>query len=100
MTLSDQLIEYLRVNHEWHHKGTLLRMEWRNKNGTLYMSETVGRTLRTLESERRVAVKDDDNGKSVVYKWLPPERRASYVPWSDRSDKRVLFTKEPQPKLL
>lgn len=57
------------------------------------MSETVGRTLRTLETSSVIAVKDDDNGKSVVYKWLPKERRASYIPWSERPDgkKHILF---------
>lgn len=91
-TLADQLVRFLKEPHEWVHKGALLRMEWRNaKNGTLYMSETVGRTLRSLEESKIIAVKDDDNGKSVVYKWLPPERRATYIPFSERNGSKQLF---------
>lgn len=90
--LAEQLRGYLAKHWEWHHKGDLLRMEWRNKkNRTLYMSETVGRTLRTLEEQSIIAVKPDDLGKSVMYKWLNPERRRNYIPFSERSDKRKIF---------
>lgn len=95
-TLQDQLRSYLQKNWAWHSKGTLTaNMEWRHARGkhfgVRYLPETVGRALRLLEESSVIAVKDD--GISVQYKWLPPEKRASYKPWSTRPnhDKQTLF---------
>lgn len=98
-SLIKQLEDYLRENWDWHHKGDLLAMTWVNKKTKVpYMSETVGRALRDLESRKIIARKDDKNGKSCVYKWLNPERRPNYIPWIERplNAKNVMFKELPK----
>jgi len=92
MKLANQLKKYLRENHDWTPKGRLLRITWHNPDGTTYMPDTVGRTLRNMEADSVIAVKPD-RSKSVSYKFLPPDRIERYIPWSERPDnaKFVLF---------
>lgn len=85
--LPKQLVGYLRVNWAWHAKGHLTADKvWRHDvgkhYGKRYLPETVGRTLRSLEEQSVIAVKAD--GISVAYKWLPFEKRASYIPITQR----------------
>ncbi len=94
--LTEQIRYWLQTNWAWHAKGTLTAdMVWKHKggkhNGTRFLPETVGRALRSLEERRIIAVKQD--GVSVQYKWLPPARRKSYIPFSDRHNhqKEKLF---------
>jgi hypothetical protein len=96
--LQAQLVAHMRTDHVWYAKGLLTdSLVWKHKSGQrygkTYLAETVGRALRRLEEQRVVAVKPD--GISVQYKWLPPERRGSYIPWSSRvaGQKNVLFSK-------
>lgn len=85
--LPRQLLNFLAKDHVWHAKGTLTAdMVWKHdvgKNyGKRYLPETVGRCLRSLEEQSLVAVKSQ--GISVAYKWLPPDRRSSYIPVTRR----------------
>ena len=91
MRLKETLISYLRTKGEWIPKPQLTDdVTWFHKDGTTrYIGETVGRALRHAEEEGIIAVKD--HGKTVQYKYLPVEKRDSYIPWSKRIDKSVLF---------
>lgn len=85
--LHDQLKAYLQRNWDWHPKGKLTAdMVWKHQSGrnygARYLPETVGRALRSLEERGEIAVKQD--GISVQYKWLPPAKRLSYIPSSNR----------------
>lgn len=95
-TLQHQLRFWLKNNWDWHPKGKLTAdMVWKHKRGrsagVRYLPETVGRALRLLEEASIIAVKED--GISVQYKWLPHEKRPSYIPFSKRADKSKLFKK-------
>jgi hypothetical protein len=94
--LTEQIRYWLQTNWTWHAKGKLTAdMVWKHKggkhNGARFLPETVGRALRSLEERRVVAVKQD--GVSVQYKWLPINRRKSYIPFSERPNhqKEKLF---------
>lgn len=88
--LINKLVHYLFENKEkWTPKGEILLLTWKDDNGKRYMADTVSRKLREAESLKRIAVKDDNN--SVVYKWLSFERRATYIPTSERENPSVLF---------
>lgn len=65
------------------------------------MADTVSRKLRLAEESKRIARRD--SGKSCEYRFLPPEHRERYIPWSLREDKNILFrldgqTSAPEPK--
>ena len=92
--LPNQLVGYLSRTKDWCSKGTLTAdMVWRHERGrragVRYLPETVGRSLRSLEEDSVIAVKDD--GISVQYKWIPHELRAKYIPSSVRTGTK-LFT--------
>lgn len=93
--LTEQLRYWLRTNWgQWYPKGTITAdMVWKHKggrhNGARYLPETVGRALRLLEQRKVIAVKQA--GMSVQYKWLPLDRRQSYIPFSERTNKEKLF---------
>lgn len=87
----------MRHQWEWHSKGMLTAdMVWKRDGGKdygkRYLPDTVSRALRSLEESSRIAVKSDGS-KSVLYKWLPPERRAGYIPISQRPNgaEHILF---------
>ena len=94
--LPRQLNNYLANDHVWHPKGKLTAdMTWKHdigKNyGKRYLPETVGRALRSLEEQCIIAVRAE--GISVAYKWLPYEKRPSYIPYSQRKSgyEHILF---------
>lgn len=96
MTLGEQLRHFLHTDWVWHPKGQLTAdMVWKHKRGrhtgVRFLPETVGRALRKLEEQSIIAVKGE--GISVTYKWLPHEKRKSYIPYSQRGDraKHILF---------
>lgn len=79
---------------DWMAKGWLTAdVLWRHdrgkNHGKRYLPETVGRALRHLEEMSIIAVKKD--GISVQYKWIPPELRGRYIPFSQRGDIKKLF---------
>ena len=92
--LPAQLVTYLRQV-GWTSKGDLTTLEWRHvigkSVGAKYLPETVGRALRLLEEDSIIAVKPC--GISVQYRYLPPEKRAGYIPTSARAkgEENVLF---------
>lgn len=92
-SLKEDLIRYLANNPTWHKKGQLILIEWKYEDGRTYMSDTVSRKLREAEEESRIAVKPDPNSTSVVYKFLPIERRSTYLPFSSRpkGQEHILF---------
>ena len=75
----------------WTAKGSITRISWKDDRYIIYLPETVGRALRGAEEKKRIAVKYE--GKNTLYKWLPHDRRAKYIPTSSRKDKDVLFSK-------
>lgn len=94
--LQDKIVKYLADNGEWMEKATLLNHEWKYDDGIrTYMPNTADRELRSAESgedgESRIAVKADPNSKSIVYKFIPPEYRNRYIPFSQRNDQTILF---------
>ncbi len=98
-SLQDKIVKYLADNGEWVVKGIILEQEWKYDDGIRkYMANTVDRELRSAESgedgESRIAVKDDPYSTSITYKFIPPEFRKLYIPFSQRKDKDVLFRKE------
>lgn len=92
-SLIDILEEHLKSRYpDWVAAGALTDdRKWYKKNGTAYLSGTVSRKLRLAEEQKRIAVKPDPLSTSVVYKYLPEERRASYVTTSERTDPLALF---------
>lgn len=83
-SLPDILEHYLKSKGEWIPKGELLMCEFYSDKGTRYMSDSISRKLRLLEESSRIAVKSDGR-KSVLYKWLPHDKRARYIPTSRRT---------------
>ena len=75
---------------DWVPKGNITAMTWESKNGTTFLPETVGRTLRTLEADSKIAVKYI--GKNTLYKHIPNEMRRRYIPSSQREGEQ-LFVK-------
>lgn len=89
--LKEDLIRYLANHPFWHTKAEILRREWKYPDGREYMKPTADRKLREAEEESRIAVKPDPNSTSVIYKFLPVEKRKSYIPFSQRNDVNILF---------
>jgi len=100
-SLSKQLLVYLQENkHSWIHKGHITRMEWKNKkNRSVYLPDTVGRTLRDLAAgkltkEPVVAVKKPEG--SCMYKFIPDDirmLRKRYIFPEDRTSDKEMFKK-------
>ena len=90
-SLEDKLVHWLMREKTWVSKGSITRIQWKDDRYIIYLPETVGRALRTAEEKKRIAVKYE--GKNTLYKWLPHDRRAKYIPTSSRTDKDVLFSK-------
>lgn len=85
-SLIESLIRYLASHNEWRSKGHITdNIKWKYVEKGVektYLAETCGRKLREAESESRIAVREKDG--SVEYKFLPPERRKAYIPFSQR----------------
>lgn len=90
-SLQDKLVFFLFENKGWVSKGEITRKIWRSDKGTTFLPETVGRSLRSAEENHRIAVKYE--GKNTLYKWLPFERRESYIPTSQRIGGALFKTK-------
>lgn len=94
-SLKENLIRYLASHNEWRSKGYITdTLKWKYEEKGIsktYLAETCGRKLREAESESRIAVRSQN--QSVEYKFMPPERRNSYIPWNSRPDnaKSTLF---------
>jgi len=90
MSLHDNIREYIARNTsdqqgKWMHKGDIEKVQFFHKDGrTPYLVDTVARTLRILESEKLIAQKPDNNGKSILYKFLPEQLKDKYIPYSER----------------
>lgn len=87
-TLKEQLARFLANKGCWESKGALTdHCTWHYTEKGItktYLAETVGRKLRLLEEESRIAVKSE--GSSVQYKFLPTDKRNRYIPWSIRPE--------------
>lgn len=92
-SLKEDLVRYLANNPTWHAKGELLLINWKYPDGRSYMAPTADRKLREVEEEGRIAVKPAPNSNSVLYRFLPVERRATYIPFSSRpkGQENILF---------
>lgn len=100
-SLQDKIVKYLADNGDWVEKGVILEQEWKYDDGIrTYMANTADRELRSAESgedgESRIAVKPDPKSVSVLYKFIPPEFRKLYIPFSQRKDPTVLFRIEDE----
>jgi hypothetical protein len=88
--MKESLINYLEIyleqhKSEWFPSAQLTdERKWFRKNGKRYTSQTVGRKLRLAEEQKRIAVKNDPSSVSILYKYLPLDRRDSYIPTSAR----------------
>lgn len=89
-SLEDKLVHWLMRQETWIAKGSITRISWKDDRYIIYLPETVGRALRGAEEKKRIAVKYE--GKNTLYKWLPHDKRAAYIPTSSRTDKNKLFT--------
>lgn len=106
--LQDQLVAWLAKDEHapsWHSKAIITDdKKWEYvESGKVKtaMADTVSRKLRLAEEAKRIARRD--SGKSCEYRFLPPEHRERYIPWSLREDKSILFRiegqeNEPEPK--
>lgn len=86
LSLENVLARYLASHNEWRSKGFITdTLKWKYVEKGVektYLAETAGRKLRVLESEGRIAVREKDG--SVEYKFVPPEYRRRYIPFSSR----------------
>lgn len=95
-SLKEDLVRHLAGRPlEWIEKGTLIDdTEWHYTEEGIekkYLSDTVSRKLWEAESESRIARRD--SGKSCEYRFLPVDKRATYIPWDLRPNdaKNILF---------
>lgn len=88
MTLKQSILNYLQ-DKDWMSKGDILLRTWTIKDKQV-MADTVSRTLRRMEEEKLIAVKYLPP-KKTVYKVLPQEYRAIYIPVSERQNVNKLF---------
>lgn len=57
-SVSQQLLEYLQTNPGVHSSGTLQRLEWHNKDGTVAVPRTIVRRLQELAQDNKIHVED------------------------------------------
>lgn len=92
-SLSKRLAFFLKKEQKWLSKGYITdTLEWFYYEKGIkkkYLSETVGRKLRELESNSIIAVKPD--GVSEQYKYLPLEIKSRYIPYSLRENKSIIL---------
>lgn len=95
-SLKEDLVRYLSEQAlEWIDKAVLIdEKDWHYTEQGItkkYLSDTVSRKLREAESESRIARRD--SGKSCEYRFLPIDKRATYIPWDLRPHdaKNILF---------
>lgn len=96
LTLREQLQAYFRQHtDEWVPSGVIQRAEFKNKqDGTTYTPQNVGRTLRTMENGKSIAVTYYGHKKSARYKLLPTYLKAYYLNVTERKQQNTvdLFT--------
>lgn len=94
--LENQLVKYLADTPlHWFPKGYLLEMKWQyEEKGTIKtaIADTISRSLRRCEESKRIAQRP--SGKSCEYRFLPPDKRKIYIPYTMREDKSILFKLE------
>lgn len=95
-SLQDQIVAWLAqpINApQWFRKGQVTDdIDWfyiEKGEKKKALADTVSRELRSAEENKRVARRD--NGKSCEYRFLPPEHRERYIPFSMRENKDILF---------
>jgi hypothetical protein len=94
--LEDQIVKYLADNGDtWFPKAELTdKKQWQYEEAQKVktaISDTISRKLRLAEEAKRIAKRK--SGKSGEYRFLPLDKRATYIPYDQRpSDaKNVLF---------
>ena len=99
--LQDQIVSWLAQDENapvWHAKAVITdERKWEYVEAQkvkIAIADTVSRKLRLAEESKRIARRD--SGKSCEYRFLPPEHRERYIPWSLREDKSILFRVEGQ----
>lgn len=94
--LEDQIVKYLADNKDtWFPKAELTdKKQWQYEEAQKVktaISDTISRKLRLAEEAKRIAKRK--SGKSGEYRFLPLDKRATYIPFSKRDDdkKKILF---------
>lgn len=75
---------FFKEKNSWINSGELERMVFKNRNGTVAKPTSVTRRIRELEEMRLIAVKYEGATQSALYKFIPRELRANYIPVSKR----------------
>lgn len=95
LSLENILARYLASHNEWRshpHMTDVMKWKYTEKGiEKTYMAETVGRKLRKLESEGRIAVRNRET--SNEYKFIPVEHRSRYISFScrEKGKESILF---------
>lgn len=63
-------------------------MELKDREGVVVTPQTIGRTLRSLEEQKKLAVKYMGPKHHAHYKYLPEFLRKHYRPIDQRKDKK------------
>lgn len=63
---------------QWHHKGTLQRVEWKDRKGKRYEADNISRRLRDLEQAHIIAVRYDKS-LTAEYRYIPHAWRGRYI---------------------
>lgn len=85
-SVQDQLLDYLQANPGVHASGTIQRLEWKNKDGTLAVPRTIVRRLQELAEEGKIHA--EIRGNHTHYSATPIEKTPIpslvYDPINDR----------------
>lgn len=85
MNLREQLQAYMRQRPYWIASGVLQGLVLTNpKDGTFFTPQTIGRTMRSMEERKLLAVKYVGNKNAATYKHVPEYLRRYYIPVSQR----------------
>lgn len=98
MSLIAQLEKHFcKHSEEWHHKGNIQRISWRDSKGKLYEADNISRRLRDLERDHIIAVRYDKS-LTAEYHYIPHAWRAKYVDAKARGPYRnePMWIKEPR----
>lgn len=97
-SLKTQILIHLRAQYpRWTHKGEILRLamlEWTNKSGGHYESETAGRRCRDLEGDDKLIEKKENEKHEVMYRAIPIEKVAESPPKKIREDFVDVFERD------
>ena len=85
-SVQDQLLDYLQANPGVHASGTIQRLEWRNKDGTVAVPRTIVRRLQELAEDGKIH--SEIRGGHTHYSATPIEKKPTpslvYDPINDR----------------